>query len=86
MCLDDLSTFQWFGGLDPIRQRALVDMRFQLGPIGFRGFSRMIAAVAAGDYARAAVEALDSDWFRQDTPARAARVSSMLETGREVGS
>ena len=37
-CLADLHSFGWFIGLDSIRQRALVDLRFNLGPIRFRGF------------------------------------------------
>lgn len=82
-CLDDLSTFPWFHGLDSIRQRALIDMRFQLGAAGLRGFKQMIAAIARGDYAAAAAAALDSKWAKLDTPARAAEVAAMLRTGRE---
>ena len=83
-CLRDLGTFPWFGSLDPIRQRALVNMRFQLGPQGFRGFRHMLAALEIGAYAMAAVEARDSKWARTDSPARARTVTAMLETGREA--
>lgn len=83
-CLDDLSTFAWFHALDTIRQRALINMRFQLGPGGLRGFRQMLAALERGDYAAAADAALASKWATVDTPARAAEVARMLRTGREA--
>lgn len=82
--LDDLARFPWFGALDPIRQRALLDMHFQLGAGGFRGFTQMLAALTRKDYADAAVAARASKWAREDTPARAAVVTAMLETGTEA--
>lgn len=81
-CLDDLSSFPWFHTIDTLRLRALVNMRFQLGPRGFRGFTQMLAALERGDYAAAAEAALDSKWARLDTPARAAEVARMLRTGK----
>ena len=82
--LEDLSKFGWFFGMDPVRQRALADMRFQLGPSGFRGFADMIAALEDGNYADAAMAARDSKWARTDAPDRAKSVTAMLETGHEV--
>lgn len=79
--LADLQSFAWFGRLDPVRQRALCNMRFQLGPAGFRGFRRMMAALDRGDFGAAAREARDSKWAREDTPERARRVTRQLETG-----
>ena len=49
-CIRDLATFTWFPELDPIRQRVLVDMRFNLGPSRFRGFKNTLVAVARGDF------------------------------------
>jgi lysozyme len=83
VCLEDLSKFGWFFGMDPVRQRALADMRFQLGPQGFRGFQDMIAALEDGNYADAAVAARASKWARVDSPERAKTVTAMLETGHE---
>lgn len=80
-CFDDLHQFVWFMRLDPVRQRAVLNMRFQLGVGGFRGFRRMIAALERSDLAAAAREGLDSKWASTDTPARARRVLRMLETG-----
>lgn len=83
-CLDDLAAFPWFHALDTIRRRALINMRFQLGPGRFRGFKRMLAALERADYETAATEALDSKWARDDTPERAIDVVRMLRTGREA--
>src|SRR3990167_270296 len=33
--LVDLQTFPWWAALDPVRQRVLVDLRFNLGPTRF---------------------------------------------------
>lgn len=83
-CVADLSSFPWFESLDRIRQRALIDMRFQLGPTRFRGFKKMLAALAREDYETAFAEALDSKWAQLDTPARAREIAQMLRTGQEA--
>lgn len=83
-CLEDLAFYPWFRTLSPVRQNALVNMRFQLGPGGFRGFTQMLAALAAGDPVLAAEKARLSKWRREDAPARAERVCLALETGVEV--
>lgn len=83
-CLDDLAMWPWFERLDPVRQRALLDMRFQLGSGGFRGFKQMLSAVEAGQFDLAAARARDSKWCREDTPQRAAEVTRQLETGTEA--
>lgn len=80
-CLVDLSLFPWFHKMNAIRQRAIVDMRFQLGPTRFRGFAKMLDALKRGDYETAADEALDSKWALLDTPARAKTITEMLRTG-----
>lgn len=80
-CITDLNTFSWFKTLDPVRQRALIDMRFQLGPAGIRAFKKMLAALEQRDYATAAREARDSKWAKTDAPNRAKTVTAMLETG-----
>lgn len=82
-CFDDLATFAWWGALTPVRQRALLNMRFQLGSGGFRAFKQMLAALERRDYAAAATAARDSKWARSDSPERAKRVTAQLETGSE---
>ena len=65
-CEDDLrSIFTEYDALDESRKRALIDMRFNLGPSRFRQFKKMIAAVKEKDFSRAADEMKDSNWYRQ---------------------
>lgn len=66
---------------DLVRQRALLNMRFQLGAEGLRGFKNSLALIAAKDWKAAAANLRASRWARQ-TPERAARVIRMIETGR----
>ena len=72
-CMADLafSVFpaEWPRFPEPVRI-VLANMRFQLGYTGFRLFRRMIAALRAFDYQKAAAEMLDSNWAKQ-TPNRA---------------
>ena len=46
-------------------QRVLVDMRFNLGSAGFKGFKKMIRAIKEEDFSRAALEMQGSKWFKQ---------------------
>jgi lysozyme len=80
--LADLATFPWFGNLDPVRQRVLADLRFNLGPDRFRIFKRMIAALAAGDYQKASVSMRESKWYRQ-VKSRAVRLVKQMQTGQD---
>jgi lysozyme len=66
--------------LTDARQRVLVDMRFNLGPGGFRGFKRMIQAVRDQRWEDAANEMIDSNWARQVT-SRANRLAAMMREG-----
>ena len=82
-CLEDLGTFAWWGALNPVRQKALLNMRFQMGSGGFRAFKQMLAALDQRNYALAATHARDSTWARVDSPERAARVTAQIESGSE---
>ena len=77
----DLQTFPWWDSLNEARQVAIGNMRFQLGPTRFRGFKKMIKALADGNYHEAARQAKDSLWFRQTQPSRTGRVIHMLRHG-----
>jgi lysozyme len=59
------ATFLWFKDLDPMRQRVWVDLHFNLGLTKLKGFSKAIAAMAAGNYETAADELKDSRWASQ---------------------
>src|SRR5690606_9414474 len=41
-CVDDVKEFPWFESLDPVRQKVIVDMRFNLGLAGLKKFRKMI--------------------------------------------
>lgn len=69
-----------FDDLSDARKRALVNMSFNLGLPRLLGFKNMLAALAAGDYERAAAEALDSVWARQ-VGDRAERIVTMIREG-----
>lgn len=72
--------FAWFDGLGDARQRAVVDMAFNLGIAGLSQFGKMIAALSVGDFATAATEMLDSAWALQ-VPTRAQTLAQMMRDG-----
>lgn len=63
------------------RQAALTDMRFTLGPGGFRRFPAMIAAATLGNWEAAADDALDSIWAKNEATERAEYDAQLLRTG-----
>jgi lysozyme len=75
--------FPWASRLDAIRQRVLIDLAFNMGISRLRGFTRMLAAVQRGDFARAGQELWASDWARQVQLDRSHRLVQMLTTGQE---
>jgi len=77
-----VDSFSWYGDLDPIRQRVVIDMVFNLGMPRFKQFKNMIAALEAGDWAEAAVQMMDSRWAKQ-VGQRAERLRDMMETGED---
>lgn len=72
----------WFTGLDEVRQRALLNLAFQLGIGGLLNFKNTLAHLQAGRYREAATNALLSNWAAQ-TPSRARRIARMIETGKD---
>ncbi|SMH59498.1 glycoside hydrolase family protein [Azospirillum agricola] len=70
----------WWRTLSEPRRRALANMGFNLGIDRLRGFRKMLAALEAGDCARAALEAEDSLWARQ-VGGRAARIIGAIRNG-----
>lgn len=69
--------------LSEVRQRAVLNMCFQLGVDGFMKFKKAITAMEIGNYERAALELLDSKWAKQ-TPSRAKRICAMIKTNKET--
>ena len=74
-----LSAYAWWAQLSPVRQDACINMAYNLGLHGFSTFRNMIAALAVGDYPKAAAEMLDSGAARE-LPSRYGRLAQALET------
>lgn len=64
--------------LNATQREALINMAFQLGLDGLRGFHKTLALIREGKYADAAKEAENSDWANSQTPARARRTARRL--------
>lgn len=77
-----LSKYEWYNRLDPVRQKVIIDMAFNLGLAGLLGFKKMIAALEQGDYYQAYVEMVNSRWFSQ-VRTRAVRLAEMMRTGED---
>lgn len=80
--LSIVSRTAWWGSLDAVRRRVVVDMTFNLGAAGFRGFKRLNLALTRLDYETAAHEMRNSKWYSQ-VGERAARLARMMETGED---
>lgn len=76
-----IDALPWYGRLDDVRQRVLVNMAFNLGIAGLLGFKNTLAMVERGDYAGAAKGMLNSKWAAQ-VGERAKRLATMMETGK----
>lgn len=72
--------FEFWPKLSPVRQAALINMRFQLGMPKLLEFSRTLRAIRDEKWADARHFMLDSLWAKQ-TPNRARRVAYQIETG-----
>ena len=69
--------------LDPVRKAIIIDMLFNLGLPGLRGFKNMFRALRADNYKRAADEMLDSKWAGQ-VGYRARKLADMMRTGEII--
>lgn len=77
----------WWRGLDPIRQRVLIDMMFNMGPGGpqrggLLSFVNTLSNIRQGRYAEAADMMLASKWAQQ-VGRRAVRLATMMRTGMD---
>ena len=72
----------WWQGLNEVRQRAVVDLAFNLMR-KLLGFHNMIAAIRAKDWRLASKELLNSKFAKQ-TGQRAKTLSAMLLTGTDA--
>nr|DAR33104.1 MAG TPA: lysozyme [Caudoviricetes sp.] len=72
--------FPWWWKLDDARQFVIVDMAFNMGLAGLKGFKKMLAAIESGDFDKAAEEMLDSKYGRQVVH-RARLNAEIMKTG-----
>lgn len=80
-CMADLDrSLSWWRQLSDGRQRALLNMCFNLGWPRLSGFKKMLAALERGDFENASREALNSRWARQ-VGQRANRIADLLREG-----
>ncbi len=70
----------WWRDMPDRCQDGLANMSFNMGWPRLSGFKRMLAALQAGDYTKAADEALDSRWAVQ-VGARANRIATLFREG-----
>lgn len=75
--------FDFFNFLDDDRQNAIASMAYNIGMPRLLGFKKMLAAIEAKDWKRAADEARSSRWAGE-VGARASRIASMIEIGSTV--
>ncbi len=76
-CIVDLKKIFAWDSLSFDCKRVLVNMRFNLGPVRFRGFKKMIEAVQDNRLEAAAFEMLDSRWAKQ-VGNRAKRLAELM--------
>ena len=72
--------FPWFLGLTPLRKEAVINLVFNMGMATFKKFKKTIAYIEEGDFERAGVELLDSNYARQ-VGQRSQDVANMLADG-----
>ena len=68
----------WAEALPEWPKRGLGNMAFQMGVRGVKGFPKMLAALRLNDWPAARAHALNSVWAKEQTPARAAEVATMI--------
>jgi lysozyme len=75
-----LASFPWLKDLNEARQDVILSMIFNLGLSKFKQFAKVIEAVQAHQYDKAAFEMLSSSWAAQ-VGQRANELAHMMSTG-----
>ena len=76
----EILTLRWSINLDPVRRGVLVNMLFNMGMSRVSKFQKMLTALQAGDYGKAADEMLDSRWATQ-VGKRADELAKIMRNG-----
>lgn len=74
------AAFPWFNSLNDARKAVLIGMAFQMGMKGLISFKTTLAHIRDERFANAAESMRQSLWAKQ-TPARALRMATQMETG-----
>ena len=81
ICEEEASkVFKWFSSLTDDRQRAIINMVFNLGLTKLLHFKKFLAAMEAEDWEEAGKQMLDSKWARQ-VGNRSDRLEQMIVNG-----
>ena len=76
-----LANFDFYNDLDDVRKAVLIDLAFNLGISGLKGFKKMLKALQEDDYSEAAIQLLDSKYAKQ-VPNRALELARIIEGGQ----
>ena len=71
-------SFDFYKHLDDVRKAVLIDLAFNIGMAGLKGFKKMLKALEEGDYSEAAIQLLDSRYATQ-VPNRAMELARLLD-------
>nr|BAR33241.1 glycoside hydrolase family 24 [uncultured Mediterranean phage uvMED] len=72
------NSFTFYGSLSDPRKAVLIDLTFNIGLAGVKGFKKMCSALEKQDYTEAKTQLLDSRYARQ-VPNRAKELAQLLE-------
>lgn len=73
--------FTFYAGLTSARQRAIVELVYNLGLPKLLLFTKFLSAMTHGDYVTARAELLDSRWATQVGPTRSTRIANAILHG-----
>lgn len=77
---DANTAFPWLTELTTARQVVLIDMLYNMGALKLLTFHKMIAAVISQDYEQAALEMMNSAWYKE-VGTRGVKLVSMMRLG-----
>jgi lysozyme len=82
VCYDQLvKEFDWFLDQSVEVQSILINMCYNMGIIRLKGFKKMLWALKHGDRQEAAIQMIDSKWYKQVGP-RAVRLVDIMSEGK----
>ncbi len=81
-CIKNLSTLNFWHNLNETRKLILIEMCFNIGFDGIKGFKKMLSALELRNYNLAAKEMMDSLWAKQ-VKERAVNLSFLMREGDE---